>query len=183
MSFPMIVLIGFVFGVAFGFCVQRAGLCFAHGLGEIYVGKGKRIIRLFLIIFAITSIGFLISGYFSSSMGLKPIGELRGYGFFNLLSGILFGAGIALCGGCILGTLRQIGEGNMTFLIVFACFIPGLALVIYGINPAIEQLYCTQKTLLPSLLGISAPYVTAALAALSIAGLYFLRRRRSSCNR
>ena len=34
------------FGIGFGFCVQRAGLCFAHGLGEIFVGRAKRIIRM-----------------------------------------------------------------------------------------------------------------------------------------
>jgi len=182
MPYPLLILIGFIFGIGFGFCVQRAGLCFAHGLGEIYLGKGKRIIRLFLIIFVITSIGFLLSGYFSSSMGLKPIGQLRGYGFYNLLSGVLFGAGIALTGGCILGTLRQIGEGNTTFLIVLASFIPGMALVIYWLNPMLESGYHVQKTLLPGVTGFSAPYITLTLVVAALIGLTFLRRRRRSCS-
>lgn len=182
MSFPMLVFIGFSFGVALGFCVQRAGLCFAHGLGEIYIGKGKRITRLFLIIFTITSIGFLISGYFSPTLGLKPIGELRGYGLYNLLSGMLFGAGIALCGGCILGTLRQLGEGNLTFLIVFVSFIPGLALVVYGLDPILKPTYHAQKTLLPGMLHLSAPLITVSLVAASLIGLRLLRRRRSACH-
>ena len=28
---------GFVFGLGFGYFVQRAGLCFAHGLGELFL--------------------------------------------------------------------------------------------------------------------------------------------------
>ena len=135
MPFALLCIIGFIFGIGFGFCVQRAGLCFAHGLGEVYMGKGKRILRLFFVIFLITTTGFFVSSFFSPQLGLKPIGEIRGYGFFNLLSGMFFGAGILLNGGCILGTLRQIGEGNINFLVVFIAFIPGMAFIVYGVNP------------------------------------------------
>ena len=178
MPFYVLATLGVLFGIGFGFFVQRSGLCFAHGLGEIYIGRGKRILRLFLIVFAITSVGFLLSGYVSPSLGLKPIGELRGHGFYNVLSGVLFGAGIALSGGCILGTLRQIGEGNLTFLIVLVCFIPGLALVVYGLNPLLERGYDAQKILLPDLLGVAAPYMTATLATAAIICLLLIRNRR-----
>lgn len=176
MSFPLLVTIGIIFGIGFGFFVQRSGLCFAHGIGEIYLGRGKRIIRLFLVVLIITSIGFLLSGYFVPDTGLKPIGQLRGFGFFNILSGILFGAGIALCGGCILGTLRQLGEGNLTFIIVLLSFIPGLAFVQYIVNPALEKGYHTQQIVLPNILGVGAPYITAAVVAAALLGLYLARR-------
>ena len=177
MSFGVLVGLGMLFGIGFGYFVQRSGLCFAHGLGEIYLGKGKRILRFFLVIFIITSIGFVASSYFSPNLGLKPIGQLRGFGFYNLLSGMLFGAGIALTGGCILGTLRQIGEGNLTFVIVLLCFIPGMWLVVHVLNPALEGGYNVQKVLLPGLLGVSAPYVTAVLATAAVVGLVVVRRR------
>ncbi len=168
-------LIGFLFGIGFGYFVQRAGLCFAQGFGEIFMGKGKQIARLFLIVFVITSAGFLLSGLVNSSLGLKPVGQIRGYGFFNIVSGILFGAGIALNGGCILGTLRQLGEGNLTFLIVFFSFIPGMALVVYGLNPLIEKGYDIQKVLLPELLGIPAAFITGVLILLAVWGLQYLQ--------
>ncbi len=183
MPFYLLVALGVLFGIGFGFFVQRAGLCFSQGLGELFVGRGKRIIRMFLLVFAITSVGFLISGYFSGSLGLKPVGQLRGFGFYNLLSGMLFGAGIALCGGCILGTLRQIGEGNLTFVIVFAFFIPGMALVVYGLNPLLESGYNVQKPLLSELMGVPAGYVTAILATGAVVGLVALRRRTKSARR
>ncbi len=177
MPFEILVMIGLAFGIGFGFCVQRAGLCFAHGFGEIYLGKGKRIIRLFLVIFAITSVGFLLSPYIAPETGLKPIGQLRGFGLFNILSGMLFGAGIALSGGCVLGTLRQLGEGNLTFLIVLLSFIPGLALVEYVVNPALLQAYHTENVILPGMLGLAAPLITVPLVFAAIVGLYALRRR------
>ncbi|MBN2448044.1 MAG: YeeE/YedE family protein [Phycisphaerae bacterium] len=178
MSFELLVALGVLFGVGFGYCVQRAGLCFAHGLGEIYMGHGTRIIRMFIVIFVITSAGFLLSGLISPSLGLKPIGQLRGFGFFNLLSGILFGAGIALNGGCILGTLRQIGEGNLAFLIVFVAFIPGLALVVYVFDPALGPSYSTQKVTLPAMLHVAAPWVTAALVSGALVWYFAVCRRK-----
>ncbi len=178
MPFYLLVILGILFGIGFGYFVQRAGLCFAHGLGEIYVGRGKRIIRLFLVIFIITSVGFMMSAYMSPACGLKPIGQIRGNGFYNLLSGILFGAGIALCGGCILGTLRQIGEGNLMFLVVLVSFIPGMALVVYILNPVLEHSYDVEKLLLPQMFGVSAPYITAALALGAIIWLSAIRRKK-----
>jgi len=94
LSFEFLALVGLLFGVGLGFCAQKSGLCYAHGLGEIFMGKGKRIIRIFLVMLIITSIGFLLSSYVSSTLGLKAVGQIRGYGFYNILSGIFFGAGI-----------------------------------------------------------------------------------------
>ena len=178
MSFGMLALIGFLFGVGFGYFVQRAGLCFAHGLGEVFIGKGKRIVSLFLVIFVVTSLGFLLSELLSPSLGLKPVGQVRGHGFYNLLAGVFFGAGIFLNGGCVLGTLRQIGEGNMLFLVVLLSFIPGMALVVYGLDPLLERAYDVQQILVPELLGVPALYVTVALVAGAIAWFVPLRRRK-----
>ncbi len=179
MSFETRLAVGFLFGIGFGFFVQRGGLCFAHGIAELYMGMGRRILKLFLVIFVITSLGFLASGHVSADLGLKPIGQIRGSGFYNLLSGMIFGAGIALNGGCILGTLRQIGEGHLIYMITLLSFIPGMALVVYGINPLLESGYEIQGRLLPQLLGVPAPYVTGVLASAAVIGFACVGRRRS----
>lgn len=166
------------FGIAFGFMVQRARLCFAHGLAEIFMGHGQRIYRLFSVIFIITSVGFLVSGSINPDLGLKPIGQLRGYGFFNVLSGMFFGAGILMNGGCILGTLRQLGEGNLTFLIVLVSFIPGMALVVYGVDPLLASRYHTQAVLLPELLGLPAKIITVILCGALAWGFARIIQRR-----
>ncbi|MBN2170895.1 MAG: YeeE/YedE family protein [Candidatus Krumholzibacteriota bacterium] len=178
MSFPLFLTIGFLFGVGFGFFVQRAGFCVAHGLGEIFSGRGRRFLRLLLIVFAITSVGFLLSGKIRPELGLKAVGQIRGAGFYNILSGVLFGMGILMTGGCILGTLRQLGEGNLNYLVVLAAFAPGMALVVYGLNPLLASGYQVQQLLLPDLLGVGAPWVTAALAAAAVAWYVRIRPRR-----
>lgn len=167
MAFGTLLFLGFCFGIGFGFFAQRSGLCFAHGMAEIFIGRGKRFLKLALTIFALTAIGFLASGYWSQALGLKPVGELRGFGFYNLIAGICFGAGVFINGGCIIGTLRQIGEGSLVHIVSVLGFIPGMALVVYGLNPLLDPFYKTQKVLLPQIVGIPAPYVTGALVAVS----------------
>ena len=180
MNFLALLILGFIFGIGFGYFVQRAGLCFAHGLGEIFLGKGKRIIRMFLLIFIITSIGFLISGFINKDLGLKTIGQIRGYGFYNLVSGIIFGAGILLNGGCILGTLRQIGEGNMTFLIVLISFIPGMLLVTKILNPLLSNNYFIQNKLLSDIIPVSSVWITLVLVLFSIWGFIRLNKKKKN---
>jgi hypothetical protein len=169
---------GFLFGIGFGYFVQRAGLCFSHGLGEIFMGKGKRIIRMFIVIFVITGIGFWLSGYVSPALGLKPVGQIRGYGFYNIISGMIFGAGIFLCGGCILGTLRQLGEGNLVFLVVLVSFIPGMALTVYVLDPALEDYYHVQKVLIPQLTGLPPSIIALGLSAAAVAWFFTLNRKK-----
>ena len=178
MSFEILITCGFLFGIGFGFCVQRAGLCFSAGLAEVFLGHGKRIERILAIILAITFIGFLASGYLNPSLGLKPIGHIRGYGFYNLLAGLIFGAGMLLSGGCILGTLRQIGEGNLTFIVVLAAFIPGMAFVVHVLNPLLGPGYAVQKPLLSELLGVGAPYISIFFAAGALVWFAALSKRR-----
>ena len=174
MSFPIFAAIGFLFGIGFGYFIQRAGFCIAHGLGEIFMGKGKRILRFLTVIFIITGIGFLISGFFDSSLGLKPIGQIRASGFLNILAGMFFGAGILLNGGCILGTLRQIGEGNLLFVVILISFIPGMALVVYVIDPILKGNYNIQKLLLPQVFSTPAVLITGILALVAAVWLFYM---------
>lgn len=164
-------LVGLLFGIGFGFLVQRAGLCFAQGFASLILGKGKRILTMWFIILIVTSIGFLF-------LGLKPIGQIRGYGFFNILSGIIFGAGIALSGGCILGSLRQLGEGNLFYLVVLLSFIPGMWFIVKIINPILKDFYNVQGILLPQLFPVPEAYITMTLCVIALIGLFVVNRKK-----
>ncbi len=186
MSFTLLIALGALFGFGFGFFVQRAGFCIAAGLGEMFAGRGKRILRLLLVVFIITSAGFMVSGYLYPDLGLKTIGQIRGMGFYNILSGLFFGAGIILCGGCILGTLRQIGEGNSTFIITLVSFIPGMALVVYVLDPLLYNGYFlynangsqVRNILLPDLLGAKPAWVTTILIVMAYVGYLAVWRKK-----
>jgi len=63
----------------------------------------------------------------------------------------------------------------LTFLIVFFSFIPGMALIVYGIDPLLKQGYHIQKILLPELLGVPAGIITGVLVLLALWGLKYLQ--------
>lgn len=167
-----------VFGIGFGYFAQKSGLCFANGLGEIFTGRGKRIYKLTLIIFIISSLGFVLSKYINNNLGLKVIGEIRGYGFYNIIGGIFFGAGIFLCGGCIIGSLRQLGEGNMNFIITIISFIPGMALTVYVLNPLLANGYDVKKVLVSDLLGLNPITLVLIINAFALYALYKLTNKK-----
>jgi hypothetical protein len=54
-------------------------------------------------------------------------------------------------------------------------------LVVYGLDPLLERSYEVQKTLLPGVLGVAAPYVTATLAAAAVIGLLVIRSPKRRC--
>ena len=83
-----------------------------------------------------------------------------------------------LNGGCILGTLRQMGEGSMIFLVVFLSFIPGMAFVVYVLNPLLQHGYNINNILLPNLIGIPAYYLTFALAIGAIVWFFTIKHKK-----
>jgi uncharacterized membrane protein YedE/YeeE len=91
---------------------------------------------------------------------------------------MIFGAGIFLCGGCILGTLRQLGEGNLVFLVVLVSFIPGMALTVYVLDPALEDYYHVQKVLIPQLTGLPPSIIALGLSAAAVAWFFTLNRKK-----
>ncbi|MCM8812992.1 MAG: YeeE/YedE family protein [Candidatus Omnitrophica bacterium] len=166
----MMLVYGLLFGIGFGFFVQRAGLCFAQGLSALFMGKGRRILTMWFLILIVTTIGFVM-------LGLKPVGQVRGAGFFNLLSGALFGAGIILSGGCVLGTLRQLGEGNMLYLIVFVSMIPGMFLQVKILDPVLKGLYAIQELNLAQVLPLHPLTIAGVICGIAAFGLVTVNRK------
>jgi hypothetical protein len=170
MSFK-VYLIGIIFGIGMGYFVQRASLCFSVGIGEFFSGRGKNITQMFLIIFAVTALGFI-------AIGIKPVGQIRGYGLFNVLSGMFFGAGIIMSGGCILGSLRQLGEGNLSYLLVILAMIPGMAVVVYAIDPILTSWYKNQQLSIGQALQLPNYIIVTPLIIAALTGTIVISKRR-----
>ncbi len=167
-------LIALGFGIGFGVFIQRAGFCVTHGLLEIFTGRGTRIRKQLILIFIITSIGFGLSRFINPELGLKTIGHIRGYGFFNLLSGLIFGAGIVLSGGCILGSLRQLGEGKLMFFVMILSYIPGMFLVVKIIDPLLQANYDIKHAFVHNLLSMNALVIIMLINIILV--IYFVRK-------
>src|SRR5690349_13285 len=118
--FAVRLLLGFVLGIALGFVARRGRFCSLGAIEDtVYAGDTRRL-RSWIL-----AIGVAIIGVHALEMwaGLDLtrsiyLGQRLEWGAL-ILGGFLFGIGMALNGTCGLGTLRQLGGGDLRALVSF----------------------------------------------------------------
>lgn len=171
---------GLAVGLAVGALMSRQTVCFNAGLRRAVFERRPAILQIFAVAVAaqLLLLPVLIAfdvKLFSSTSALPAIGL---FPLAQILGGLLFGAGMAVAGGCITGILWKTGAGSVATAIAVAGFIAGELLIRGGplesvatsLDDAIAR--PTEQTLY-GLLGVS--YVPIALL-LGGLGLYLLRR-------
>ncbi len=104
-----------IFGLAFGFVLQRARFCFASSFRDIFLLRDGRNMKGVLIGMAVATVGFafamynvspnIVAGRFPPDANILPLG------FHTLFAGFIFAVGMILAGGCLSGSLYRMGEG------------------------------------------------------------------------
>jgi len=97
------------FGFAYGMMLQYGRFCFASASRDLFAAGVPRMavgVMIGLMFFSIMQA-------IISSIGLSTFHPAP-FGLHMLISGIIFGLGMVLAGGCASGSLYKIGEGNMT---------------------------------------------------------------------
>jgi uncharacterized membrane protein YedE/YeeE len=116
--------LGLLTGLALGAVTARGGLCFNSGLRQAaFEGRG-RVLRAFGFAIAVQllALPLLVAiGLDLSRIGLFPLAQLFG--------GLVFGAGMALAGGCIAGILWKTGAGSIATGIALLGFAAGELLI------------------------------------------------------
>ncbi len=158
-----------VFGLAFGFVLQRGRFCFASAFRDLFLLGHGRTMKGVLLGLAVASVGFGIvmarqvpvttMGFDPPSANVLPIGV------HTALGGILFGVGMVLAGGCVSGSLYRMGEGYVASWVAFAGVMAGLLVSAYTWNWWWESSISTGARLwLPRHLGHSGALVVTLLA-------------------
>ncbi len=100
--------LGLILGAALGALMMRGRICFNAGLRRAaFEGKGT-VLRIFAIAIGLQLLLlplFSPLGVSFSPVGLFPVAQIAG--------GLVFGAGMALAGGCIAGVLWKTGAGSI----------------------------------------------------------------------
>jgi hypothetical protein len=138
--FVLIVLIGillgqhnatvglfWIFGIGFGFTLQKSRFCFTASMRDPYLTGGTSLTRAVIIAFALTTIGFAAIKYGAYVKGLPIPGMsyVVPVSFATVIGAFLFGIGMVIAGGCASGTLMRNGEGFMMQWLVLVFFIAG----------------------------------------------------------
>ena len=100
------------FGVAYGMMLQYGRFCFASASRDLFAAGVPRMavgILVALIFFSI--IQATLAATNMSTFHPAP------FGIHTLISGVIFGVGMVLAGGCASGSLYKIGEGNGTSIL------------------------------------------------------------------
>lgn len=121
-----------LFGLAFGFVLQRSRFCFASAFRDLFLFGSGRIMRAILAGLAVATVGFAV---LMSRMvpdpglgGVAPEAHVIPLAIHTLVGGLLFGIGMVVAGGCVSGSMYRIGEGYVASGVALVGIMAGLGL-------------------------------------------------------
>ena len=101
-------LLGLVFGVVFGYLLQKGGVAKYHILMGVLILKDMTVIKVMLSAIVVGMVGvFALKGLGLVKLHLKPTRYAA-----NILGGLIFGVGFALMGYCPGTGAAALGQGN-----------------------------------------------------------------------
>ncbi len=130
--------VSWLFGLAFGFVLQRSRFCFASAFRDLFLFGDARVMKGIVAGLAVATGGFAILmarlvpdpgfGSFPPSANIYPLG------IHTLLGGVLFGIGMVLAGGCTSGSLYRAGEGYVGSMVALLGIMLGLEVSTHSWN-------------------------------------------------
>ncbi len=168
-------------GLAVGYLMSRETICFNAGIRRAAFERRSRILLIFAVAVAVQLLLLPLLIAFDVKLFSSP-GSLPAIGLFpvaQVIGGLVFGAGMALAGGCITGILWKSGAGSLATAIAILGFAVGELLVrggpLEGVATDLDDvLGPPSEQTLYGLLGVGYVPIALILGAL---GLALLARR------
>lgn len=119
-----------IFGIALGFILQRSRFCFVSAISNSFLFRDTRLLEGILGGLFVATIGFAFIMYrmapnpTANNIPLTAI--VSPFGWHLALGGLLFGCGMMLSGGCVVGNLYRIGEGGLSAVVAFLGILLGM---------------------------------------------------------
>lgn len=100
------------FGVTYGMMLQYGRFCFASASRDLFAaGVPRMAVGILIALIFFSLIQATLSATNMSTFHPAP------FGIHMVISGVIFGVGMVLAGGCASGSLYKVGEGNGTSLV------------------------------------------------------------------
>ena len=175
-----IILVSACLGLISGFVMHRSDFCIAGMFRDLFLFRNSPLLRSLLLLIAFTMflfeaarlVGILSYSLPSSLFGLPSL--------TNLFGGILFGIGMVLAGGCVVGTLYKLGAGSLPAVCAFSGLLAGSALYA-EFHPYWKQLALATRlgdaASLPQLLGMS-PTPVVCILLIGMGGVLYHWQRK-----
>ncbi|MEM1484178.1 YeeE/YedE thiosulfate transporter family protein [Oscillospiraceae bacterium PP1C4] len=117
-----------IFGIAFGYILQRSRFCFTAGFRDPCITGGTSVTRAILVACGLATVGITGIKYALVLSGAEKNLNMSGVspiGIPLMLGAILFGIGMVIAGGCASGTLMRVGEGFTMQMLSLVFFVAG----------------------------------------------------------
>lgn len=172
-------------GLAAGAVMHRSDYCLAGMFRDLFLFRRVDKLRSLVLLVAFTMLLF---------EGARLLGLLPNYPFplfyapsaANLAGGLLFGVGMVLAGGCVVGTLYKLGAGSIVSGVAFAGLVVGSAgyAEIFPFWSAFikQTTFFPGRITLPQILGVG-PTVPVLLIAAAAGALLLHWRRQGAFHR
>ncbi len=159
-----------------GWVMHRADYCLSGMFRDLFLFRSAFMLRTFALLVVTTAVLFELARA-SGALPLYPYPLLTPPILAGALGGVLFGVGMVLAGGCVVGTLYKMGTGNGVNATAFVGMILGSALYaelhpLWAEFAGRTRLSDTVVTL-PQFVGVDPGWFVAGLAA--VGGVVFWR--------
>ncbi|MDA8122963.1 MAG: YeeE/YedE family protein [Deltaproteobacteria bacterium] len=162
-------------GVAAGVVMHRSDYCLTATFRDVFLFRNWFMIRM-LVLLMVASMGLFEVGRRLGWFAFYPFPLLGGGSLSGLVGGTVFGVGMVLAGGCVVGTLYKAGAGSLVSVLAFAGLIAGSAFYA-EFHPSWKSFadatsFPKGNVTLPQLFGIDPAVMVAAIAIPSAVLLY-----------
>ncbi len=174
-------LAGAAVGLLLGAAAAAGGICFNRGVRRAVFDRDPHVLRIFAIavgvqlmvlpLLLVAGVAPLEQAVDAGQPGLVPVSQLAG--------GLVFGAGMALAGGCIMGVLWKSGAGSVATMVAVAGFVAGELLVRAHGDAVLADLDAAWRpadSSLPELTGVSFELLAPVIGIVALVALCARRR-------
>ncbi len=178
--YSSIILASLGLGLAAGVVMHRSDFCVTAMFRDFFLFRDAYMLRM-LVLLVVGSMALFEVLRWTGLVATYPFPLLGSASLTNILGGMLFGVGMVLAGGCVVGTLYKMGSGSLLSALAFVGLLTGATL--YGeIHPwwstlARATAIFPGRITLPQLLGVD-PLVVIGPAVVAGAALLLGWRRR-----
>lgn len=168
-SSGVVMMILLVAGALAGFLMHRSDFCMAGAFRDVFLFNSYKLVRPIVLLVALSAILFEISRL-AGLLPYYPFPWFSPPGGGNIIGGMIFGVGMVMAGGCVVGVLYKFGGGNLLAGIAILGLLTGSALYAeihpWWISFSKRFVFHSDAVTLPQLLSVP-PTVTALLITLA----------------